>query len=179
MRIIATLSLIAALSGCATAYQPQSFDGGFSDAQLDTNVFKISFEGNGYTARDKANDFALLRSAEVALQHGFKYFVIIDSQQYSKNSTYTTPTTTTTNVNTSTYGSAHDFSNNATYNSYTYGNTTSTVFGGQTYNISEPRTSNTIVCFIEKPQSFAYNAEFVAKSLKQKYNLQDVSNNGV
>ena len=176
MRIVATLSLILLLGGCATNYQSQGMFGGFSETQLDTNVFTVTFKGNGYTGRDKANDFALLRSAELALEHGFKYFVIVDAQQYSKNSTYTTPTTATTNVNANTYGSAYSYGNNTTYNASRYGTATTTVSGGQTYNIYKPRTSNTIVCFTEKPQGFAYNAEFLAKSLKQKHEIQDASN---
>ena len=176
MRIIAILSLIVLLAGCATAYHPQSFSGGFSETQLDTNVFTVTFKGNGYTARDKANDFALLRSAELALEHGFKYFAIVDAQQYSKNSTYTTPTTATTNVNTNTYGSTYNYGNNTAYNANTYGTATTTVSGGQTYNISKPRASNTIVCFTEKPKGFTFNAEFLVKSLKQKHGIQDAPN---
>jgi len=177
MRIIVTLSIILLLGGCATAYQPQGMMGGSSETQLDTNVFTVTFNGNGYTGRDKANDYALLRSAELVLEHGFKYFVIVDAQQYSKNSTYTTPTTATTNVNANTYGSAYSYGNNTTYNANTYGTAITTVSGGQTYNISKPRTSNTIVCFTEKPEGFAYNAEFLAESLKQKYGVQDAPNN--
>ena len=176
MRIFAILSIILLLGGCATAYQPQGMTGGFSETQLDTNVFTVTFKGNGFTDRDKANDFALLRSAELALEHGFKYFVIVGAQQYSKNSTYTTPTTATTNVNANTFGSAINYGNNTTYNANTYGTATTTVSGGQTYNISKPRTSNTIVCFTEKPQGFAYNAEFITKSLNQKHGIEDTLN---
>ncbi len=176
MRIIVTLSIIFALGGCATAYQPQGMTGGFSETQLDTNVFTVTFKGNGYTGRDKANDYALLRSAELALEHGYKYFVIVDAQQYSKNSTHTTPTVAITNLNANTYGSAYSYGNNTTYNANTYGFATTTVSGGQTHNISKPRTLNTIVCYTEKPEGFAYNAQFIAASLKQKHGIQDAPN---
>lgn len=179
MRIIITLAIILSLVGCTTAYQSQGMTGGFSSTQLDTNVFTVTFKGNGYTGRDKANDFALLRSAEIALEHGYKYFAIVDTQQYTKNSTYTTPTRATTNVNANTYGSVNSYGNTATYSANTYGTATTTISGGQTYNISKPRTSNTIVCFIEKPQGFSYNAEFIAKSIKTKHGIKDVPNNHV
>lgn len=171
MRIIITLSIILALAGCATGYEPQGWSGGFSESQIDTNVFNVTFKGNEYTERDKANDFALLRSAEIALENGYQYFVIIDAKQYSEDSTYTTPTTSTTNVNSNTYGSEHNIGNNTIYNGNTNGTTTTTVSGGQTYNISKPRTSNTIVCFNEKPEGFSYNAQLVANSLKQKHGI--------
>ena len=170
------LSTALILGGCATKYQPQGLTGGFSETQLDTNVFIVTFKGNGYTNRDKANDFVLLRSAELALEHGFKYFAIVDVQQDSKISQYTTPTTATTILNANTYGSAYNYGNNTTYNANTYGLATTTVSGGQTYNISKPRSSNTVLCFTEKPQGFAYNAEFITKSLKQKYGIQDIPN---
>jgi hypothetical protein len=72
---IATI-LAAASAACATAYQPRGFTGGYDEAQLGENVFRISFEGNGYTSSVTAADYALLRSADVTLERGFKYFAI-------------------------------------------------------------------------------------------------------
>ena len=167
MKVVATLSMALLLAGCATSYQPQGMTGGFSETQLDTNMFTVTFKGNGHTSRDKANDFALLRSAEVALENGYKYFIIVDAQQYAKNSTYTTPVIATTNANANTFATA----NNMMLNANTYGTSTTTFTGGQTYNSSKPRTANTIVCFAEKPQGSSYNAEFIVKSLKAKHKI--------
>ncbi len=175
MKNIVILSIMLSLVGCATAYQPEGFSGGFSETQINTNAFTVTFMGNGYTGRTKSNDFALLRSAEVSLEHGFKYFIIVDAKQYSQNNIYTTPTTATTNINANTYGSAYNYGNSTSYNANTYGTATTTVSGGQTYNISKPRTSNTIVCFTEKPQGFVYSASLLVKSLKQKYRINDSS----
>ncbi len=171
MKKISILFAILFLGGCATAYQPKGMTGGFSSTQLDTNVFTVTFKGNGFTDREKSNDYALLRCAEIALENGYDYFVIIDAQQYSKNSTYTTPTKATTKVNTNTYGSVYGYRSTATYNANTYGTATTTVTGGQTRNISKPRTSNSIVCFNERPQGFSYNAKFVSRSIKSKYGI--------
>ncbi|MBU0478864.1 hypothetical protein KKC91_09900 [bacterium] len=149
------------LQGCATVYQPSGFGGGYSETQLDENMFKVSFRGNGYTSRERASDFALMRSAELTLNNGYKYFVIIDSGSYSSNSTYTTPTRHTTSGRVNTYG------NMAYFNSKTK------TRGGQTYNISKPSSSNTIVCFKEKPQvEFSYNAEFTYESISKKYGIR-------
>ena len=38
---------VAVLAGCATAYQPEGLTGGFDETQLDRNVFRVSFKGNG------------------------------------------------------------------------------------------------------------------------------------
>ena len=79
--LICTLFLIG---GCATAYQSQGMSGGFSETQLDTNVYTVRFSGNGYTSPSKAADFALLRSAEITLMRGYKYFLIIDKNSFIK-----------------------------------------------------------------------------------------------
>ena len=166
MKYLSILALVMAfLQGCATTYQGSGFSGGYSETQLDENVFKVTFRGNGYTSRERASDFALLRSAELTLQSGYKYFAVIDANSYTSNSTYTTPTTSNTTANV--YGS----------DNYAYGNTTTTTYGGQAYNISRPSTSNTIVCFKEKPENvFNYNAEFIYKNIIQKYGIQSAAN---
>ena len=171
MRIVVILSIVLALGGCATAYEPHGWDGGFSESQLDTNVFNVTFKGNEHTDREIANDYALLRSAEVAMENGFQYFVITEAQQYSEESTYTTPTTTTTNVNSNSIGTEREIGKNTIYKGNTKGTSTTTVSGGQTVNISKPRTSNTIVCFNEKPEGFSYNAQLVAQSLRKKHGI--------
>lgn len=172
MNLYLSLAVIAVLGGCATAYQPKGATGGYWSSQFDSNVFQVTFKGNGYTDREKANDFALLRSAELALENGYQHFVIVDGQQYTKDSSFTTPTTATTNINSNTYGSAYGNGNTTNYYGNTYGTATTTVSGGQTFHISRPTASNTIVCFKEKPEGFSYNAEFVARSLRGKYGLE-------
>ena len=109
MRSIGLITAILILSGCATDYQRQGttllewWDGyGYSSTQIDTNVFQVTFKGNTYTGRDRANDFSLLRSAELALENGYEYFVILNPQQYLRNSSDTAPTTPTANTSTNT-----------------------------------------------------------------------------
>lgn len=157
MSKIASIVLSILLVGCATPYQPVGMTGGYEATQLDENVFSVSFRGNGYSSRERATNFTMLRSAETALEHGYQYFVIIDSERTTSQSTYTTPATT--------YGSATAYGNTA------YGR--STTYGGQTYNISKPRSAQTILCFKEKPEGFAYNAAFMKKSLREKYRIPE------
>ena len=171
MKTLGLVGLALVLISCATTYQPKSFTGGFSSTQLDVNVFQVSFRGNGYTNRERANDFALLRSAEVALENGYEYFSIIDGQRYSESRSFTTPSTSTTQLNANTLGTVTGYGNTANYYGNTYGTATTTTYGGQTYLISRPTASNTIVGFKEKPEGFAYNAPVVVKSLKEKYGL--------
>jgi hypothetical protein len=140
------------LNGCATSYKPKGYGGGFSETQLDTNVFRVSFSGNGYTSPEQAEEMALLRSAEVALDHGFKYFVIVTDNSRETNSSFTTQGNATTT-----------FTGNGTANT--------TFHPGQTLHVSMPTNNKLIMCFVDKPKAdvFAYSAQFLVDSLSKKY----------
>jgi len=154
--------LALAMLGCATPYQRQGFRGGFSETQLDENVFRVNFNGNGFTSGERAVDFTLLRSAELAREHGYRYFVILQQSAGYSYSSHTSPTQTHTTGTATSYGSTTTVSAH------------STTTGGETTVIAKPGTSNTIVCFKEKPENFqgtVYNADFLYLSLAQKYGI--------
>ncbi|WP_204306898.1 CC0125/CC1285 family lipoprotein, partial [Klebsiella aerogenes] len=82
----AALALILAgsisLSACMTAtpYQPATGNGtatrnGYSDTQIESNRFRISFSGNSLTARETVERYLLYRAAELTLQQGFDHFI--------------------------------------------------------------------------------------------------------
>ena len=160
-RVVTWAVLALLLASCATGYQEKGFTGGFSETQLAENIFRVSFNGNAYTSADRAADFTLLRSAELAQENGFSYFVIIDADQSTAQSTYTTPTQSHTTV--SVYGSGN----------YATGTATTTTTGGQTYVYRKPRSTNTIVCLHDKDQAngIVYEAQFVIRSIREKYEL--------
>ena len=162
-RLIISIAVAALFVGCATQYQTRGLTGGFTETQLGEDIFQISFNGNAYTSQERATDFTLLRSAEVAVENGYRYFIIIDSQNYSKTGTYTTPATSHTTG--SVYG----------YGNYGYGSATTTTYGGQTYVYSKPRSRNTIVVFKNKPTTSGsvYDAVFVVRSMRAKYQIRD------
>jgi hypothetical protein len=159
---IALIPLLIILSGCATSYQKQGFSGGFEETQIAPNAWRVSFNGNGYTSRSRSEEFALLRSADLAMQNGFNYFILVGSNSDTLVSSITTPITSTTNVTGSTYG--NNF--NATSNTNSY--------GGNTILISKPSTTNTVLMFKEKPDNagIVYDAFFLCLSLAAKYNVQ-------
>lgn len=150
---ILAFSVIAILCGCSSPYTAKGLMGGFTETQLDENVFRVTFKGNAYTDREKTADYCLLRCAELCIENGYSYFAIIDASDSTSSSSYTAPS----------YGTTTFAGNTAYTNTY----------GGQTYNISRPSTSNEIVCFKGKPEGFAYNAAFIVKSLKEKYKISD------
>jgi len=153
------LSII--ISGCATPYASKGLIGGYSDTQLAPDVFRVYFRGNGYTSAERAQDFAMLRATDDCLQHGFKYFALID-----ENSTQSTSV-----VNTSgsayTTGTAYGYGNMATYSGVT------SYTPGETYIIHKPHETILIQCYqIKPPGKYTYDAEFLQKSIKQKYNIK-------
>ena len=89
--------------------------------------------------------------------------MIVEAENYTEQSSYTTPTTYHTNIHATAHG------NNA------YGSATTTSTGGQTYNISKPSTSNTIYLLVERPEggTITYNAKFVRESIREKYGILD------
>jgi hypothetical protein len=90
MRVqVALMALSAAcwLTSCATSYQPLSFTGGYSDQRLDNNTAQVSFRGNAYTAPETVHSYLLRRCAEVTLQNGYNYFVLIDAEEPNEGNT--------------------------------------------------------------------------------------------
>ena len=159
-RIISLAAIIVLTSGCATTYQQKGFTGGFTETQLSQDTYRVTFEGNAKTSKDRATDFVLLRSAELTKKSGYSYFVIVDADNSVTHSTYTTPTQTVTTG--SVYGNQYGV----------YGQANSQTYGGQTYILSKPRTSNTIVMLHNKrANQFTYDANFIIRSLSQKYGL--------
>jgi hypothetical protein len=68
---------VALLTGCATAYEPESFSGGFSERQIDTDTWSIRFGGNGYTTAETVQTYWLYHCAEFALSRGYEGFRIV------------------------------------------------------------------------------------------------------
>ena len=49
MKYLTVFIMGVLMLGCATPYQSKSEMGGYSESQLATNVFQVTFRGNGYT----------------------------------------------------------------------------------------------------------------------------------
>ncbi|RYD65526.1 MAG: hypothetical protein EOP58_07315 [Sphingomonadales bacterium] len=84
-----------ALSGCMTAtpYQPAtaSSSGGYSDQQIESDRFQVSFRGNSLTARETVERYLLFRAAELTVQKGFDHFILVSKDTEKTSETYRTP----------------------------------------------------------------------------------------
>jgi hypothetical protein len=148
--------LVIFITSCATAYQPTSFSGGFTDTQLSENVWKVSVNGNAYTSKSTIGDYALLRASELTLQKGFKYFVVGSQNEDSKkfNATFGTNSSTT-------YG---NISSSGNFNART-NYTTPTV-------VPMKKHSNEIIFeMLHKKEDgvFTYNAQLIYDQLASKH----------
>jgi hypothetical protein len=111
LRLSLVLMAVILLCACSTPYQRDGFRGGHSDLLLDSNTYRVSFRGNGYTSSDKVETYLLYRCAELTVNKGFDYFVIIDRNAEARQSLYTTS---------GTFSSSTSFSGNAAYTSGSY-----------------------------------------------------------
>ena len=152
---------VALLLASCTPYQQSGFMGGYDETQLSENMFSVNFRGNRYVSSGRVEDYTLLRSAEVTLENGFRYFAIVDSNSQISSSSYSVPATATTTGSALTTGNVTNFNTNTTYT------------GGGTYSVSKPSAKNTIVCFKDKQNNIMglFDAVFVSKSLRKKYDL--------
>jgi len=79
------------LAGCATEYQAKGPDGGYADTRLGPALWRVDITANDYTRPDLVREFALLRSAELAVQHGYPYFAVADPESGTASPRFTEP----------------------------------------------------------------------------------------
>ena len=79
-----SLAAILLLAGCATTtpYGPATQGGGygFSDQRIESNRYRITFRGNSSTPRETVENSLLYRAAELTVDQGFDYFVVIENE---------------------------------------------------------------------------------------------------
>ena len=99
-----------ALSSCVTKYAqrgswPDMY--GYSDEPIDSTTYQVTFAGNSATSPVDVDRYALYRAAEVTVDKGFDYFVVLNTEDDVSKKTFgmvneTQLTTTTYKEHTST-----------------------------------------------------------------------------
>lgn len=91
------LLALAATSGCMTEtpYQPdvagQPVSGGYSETRRAEGRYTVNYVGNSLTSRDRVEGYLLYRAAELTLQNGYDWFLIVDRLTERDTNTYFQP----------------------------------------------------------------------------------------
>jgi len=158
MRLLLPLLVALAATGCATKYQSSGIAGGFTETRLSENTWRVAFRGNALSKSDRTDDLAMLRAADVALQHGYGFIKVQSAKTTTSTVTSSMPTYTTVQGQATTTGNRTNFRANA----YTIGGDDS----------DEIVTSTLLVsAYKEKPggDSDIYDARFLCESIGKKY----------
>ena len=78
-KLLFVICAFTLLAGCATPYKQAKKEtaNGYFDTKLQESMYEVIFNGNENTSFAKANNFALLRSAEVCLENDYQSFDIV------------------------------------------------------------------------------------------------------
>jgi hypothetical protein len=86
--LVSVVCLIVFLSGCATPY---AIIGEASEIQLAPDSYRVSFFPTGYISWDLAYRAALLRCAELTIENGYRYFGVVEIENYSSATDFARP----------------------------------------------------------------------------------------
>jgi hypothetical protein len=168
-KAIVVICLPIFLVSCTTGYRPLGDSGGYWDEQIETtaNRFTIGYDGNKWHSnpvnqKERVIDLALLRSAEVALENGFKYFIVSDSKAYTEK-TRSLQGSITSNT------TASRLKRNA---SETY--QIKAIFKTVNYvELVEDLRTNAVMQSGEFKDYAVYNADLVVYTIHRKYNMNN------
>ncbi|MGB5077028.1 MAG: hypothetical protein WBO17_06070 [Sphingorhabdus sp.] len=97
INVVAAATVMSLLSSCMTPtpYQPeirgQPIHGGYSEVRLGDNRYRVTFDGNSLTSRDRVEGYLLYRAAELTLENGYDWFRIVDRFTERDRRTYAEP----------------------------------------------------------------------------------------
>lgn len=86
--LLAGIALVASLmlTSCLTPYGPyDTVLGGYTDRRVNQNTAIVNISTTRITHRYTAQAYALYRAAEVTIDNGFDYFIVISSSYINRN----------------------------------------------------------------------------------------------
>ena len=83
------LAMLGMLAGCVkpTPYLPAVDGYGYSEQQIEDNRYWVRFAGNHQTPAGTVQNYWLYRMAELTLDHGYDYFIVVD-RNLDRSTTY-------------------------------------------------------------------------------------------
>lgn len=163
MKWFVAVFFLLALSGCATPYGKYGLLGGFTDSRIDENTFSISVDTNGFTSQQTTSMQALYRAAELTVENGFDYFVVLNEASNPTSMAMAMPGNSMSNTTINAYGST------------AYARTTTTSAPTTIVPVAFPNSTLTIKSFKGgKPEGAgnAYDARSVMKYLGPRLGIE-------
>jgi hypothetical protein len=159
------LAVSASLAGCSTGYHARGFagglmglSGGYEEFPMSRNVYRITFKGNGYTSKSRAQALALLRAADLTLENGFTHFILLSESDASRSINLATPQQAVTT------GTANFYGDTA------YLNATTTTTGGYSTRIDKPGAT-IIIRMTNEDSEIAMDATFARDFIRREQGL--------
>ncbi len=87
-RVLAGLVIGLTLAACvaSTPYESASRTGyGYSDQRIESDRYRVTFRGNAATSRETVENYLLLRSAEITLENGYDYFIVVENDTEARS----------------------------------------------------------------------------------------------
>jgi hypothetical protein len=81
-RVLLLAAAAVMLVSCSTPYEQSGLLGGFDAKELRPDVYRVSFQGNGFTTRESVQVYWLNRCAELTVEKGFAGFEILSDMQF-------------------------------------------------------------------------------------------------
>lgn len=163
MKKLFSVLVAAALTACATPYGKYGIAGGYTDSRIDENTFSVSVDTNGFTSQQTTSMHGLYRAAELTVENGFDYFVIVSGSSGVTSMAMAIPGASTSNTSVNVYGST------------AYARTTTTVAPTTVVPMAFPNSTLMIKTFKgSKPEgmSNAYDARAVMKYLGPQIGIE-------
>ena len=95
-KLVVIVVLTHFITGCATKYQDMGFGGGVAAYRVTSDTWRIEARGNGYTARNTVQDYALLKAAETTKAAGGTHFMVMEQGDASTTAAIVNPGTVQT-----------------------------------------------------------------------------------
>ena len=169
-KVIVILCFSIFLASCTTGYRPLNDSGGYWEERIEStsNKFKIGYDGNKWHSdpvnrKERVIDLALLRSAEVALENGFKYFIISESKAYTEKTSLLQGSipSNSTSSRLKRINASETYQIKATFTTVNYGN------------IAENLRANNVMQSGEFKGYALYKADLVVYTILMKYNMSN------
>lgn len=162
LRIAVLAAVLVGAAACSTPYGDRGLFGGVDAYPISSNTYRIVARGNGFTEHQQVEDFVLLRSAEAAIEAGYRYFSIVSSADRTAVDNFTIPGSSQTNMTVTGYGNSLSATRQT---SYTPAQTFQSIAPGQ----------DVIVRFSTAPVRGAWDAFDVFNSIGPRYDLAPVA----